>query len=43
MDEDKLRHNVATIHKKWDNAHAVLSGDVGRLDHCLSGKLKKTL
>ena len=27
MDEDELRHNIATIHKKWDNAHAVLSGD----------------
>ena len=24
MDEDDLRHNVATIHKKWDNAHACL-------------------
>ena len=27
MDEDDLRHNIMTIHKKWDNAHAVLSGD----------------
>ena len=42
MDEDDLRHNVATIHKKWDNAHAVLSGDgLGALGPIFIGKIKK--
>ena len=42
MDEDDLRHNVATIHKKWDNAHAVLSGDgLGALGPLFIGKIKK--
>ena len=42
MDEDDLRHNVATIHKKWDNAHAVLSGDgLGALGPLYIGKIKK--
>ena len=42
MDGDDLRHNVATIHKKWDNAHAVLSGDgLGALGPIFIGKIKK--
>jgi len=42
MDEDDLRHNIATIHKKWDNAHAVLSGDgLGALGPIFIGKIKK--
>ena len=42
MDEDDLRHNVVTIHKKWDNAHAVLSGDgLGALGPIFIGKIKK--
>ncbi len=42
MDEDDLRHNVITIHKKWDNAHAVLSGDgLGALGPIFIGKIKK--
>ena len=42
MDEDDLRHNVATIHKKWDNAHAVLAGDgLGALGPIFIGKIKK--
>ena len=42
MDEDKLRHNVTTIHEKWDNAHAVLSGDgLGALGPLFIGKIKK--
>ena len=42
MDEDDLRHNVATIHKKWDNAHAVLSGDgLGALGPLFIGKIQK--
>jgi len=41
MDEDVLRHNVATIHEKWDNAHAVLSGDgLGALGPIYIGKIK---
>ena len=41
MDEDSLRHNVATIHEKWDNAHAVLSGDgLGALGPIYIGKIK---
>ena len=27
MDEDKLRHGIKTIHEKWDNSIAILSGD----------------
>lgn len=42
MDGDELRHNVATIHNKWDNAHAVLSGDgLGALGPIYIGKIKK--
>ena len=42
MDGDDLRHNVPTIHKKWDNAHAVLSGDgLGALGPIFIGKIKK--
>jgi len=42
MDEDELRHNVVTIHKKWDNAHAVLAGDgLGALGPLFIGKIKK--
>jgi|TARA_B100001093_G_scaffold515104_1_gene590665 geranylgeranyl pyrophosphate synthase len=42
MDEDDLRHNVTTIHKKWDNAHAVLSGDgLGALGPLFIGKIQK--
>jgi geranylgeranyl pyrophosphate synthase len=42
MDGDDLRHNVATIHQKWDNAHAVLSGDgLGALGPIFIGKIKK--
>jgi geranylgeranyl pyrophosphate synthase len=42
MDGDDLRHNVLTIHKKWDNAHAVLSGDgLGALGPIFIGKIKK--
>ena len=42
MDGDDLRHNVATIHKKWDNAHAVLSGDgLGALGPIFIGKIRK--
>jgi len=42
MDEDDLRHNVKTIHKKWDNAHAVLSGDgLGALGPLFIGKIEK--
>lgn len=42
MDEDDLRHNVKTIHKKWDNAHAVLSGDgLGALGPLYIGKIQK--
>jgi len=42
MDEDDLRHNVVTIHKKWDNAHAVLSGDgLGALGPIFVGKIEK--
>ncbi len=42
MDEDDLRHNVTTIHKKWDNAHAVLSGDgLGALGPLFIGKIRK--
>jgi geranylgeranyl pyrophosphate synthase len=42
MDEDELRHNVTTIHEKWDNAHAVLSGDgLGALGPLFIGKIKK--
>ena len=42
MDEDDLRHNIVTIHKKWDNAHAVLSGDgLGALGPIFIGKIKK--
>ena len=42
MDEDDLRHNVTTIHKKWDNAHAVLSGDgLGALGPLYIGKIRK--
>ena len=42
MDGDDLRHNVVTIHKKWDNAHAVLSGDgLGALGPIFIGKIKK--
>ncbi len=42
MDEDDLRHNVVTIHKKWDNAHAVLAGDgLGALGPLFIGKIKK--
>lgn len=42
MDEDDLRHNVVTIHKKWDNAHAVLAGDgLGALGPIFIGKIKK--
>ena len=42
MDEDDLRHNVTTIHKKWDNAHAVLSGDgLGALGPLYIGKIQK--
>ena len=41
MDEDELRHNIATIHKKWDNAHAVLSGDgLGALGPIFIAKIK---
>ena len=41
MDEDVLRHNVTTIHEKWDNAHAVLSGDgLGALGPIYIGKIK---
>lgn len=41
MDEDILRHNVTTIHEKWDNAHAVLSGDgLGALGPIYIGKIK---
>lgn len=43
MDGDDLRHNVPTIHKKWDNAHAVLSGDgLGALGPIFIGKIKKS-
>mgnify|MGYP001231907008 FL=1 len=42
MDEDELRHNVETIHQKWDNAHAVLAGDgLGALGPIFIGKIKK--
>jgi geranylgeranyl pyrophosphate synthase len=42
MDKDELRHNVTTIHEKWDNAHAVLSGDgLGALGPLFIGKIKK--
>jgi geranylgeranyl pyrophosphate synthase len=42
MDEDDLRHNITTIHKKWDNAHAVLSGDgLGALGPLYIGKIQK--
>ena len=42
MDEDTLRHNVETIHEKWDNAHAVLAGDgLGALGPIFIGKIKK--
>jgi geranylgeranyl pyrophosphate synthase len=42
MDEDDLRHNTITIHKKWDNAHAVLSGDgLGALGPLFIGKIQK--
>jgi len=42
MDGDDLRHNIPTIHKKWDNAHAVLSGDgLGALGPIFIGKIKK--
>ena len=42
MDEDELRHNVTTIHEKWDNAHAVLSGDgLGALGPLFIGKIQK--
>ena len=42
MDGDDLRHNVATIHKKWDNARAVLAGDgLGSLGPIFIGKIKK--
>ena len=42
MDEDDLRHNVTTIHKKWDNAHAILAGDgLGALGPIFIGKIKK--
>ena len=42
MDGDDLRHNLPTIHKKWDNAHAVLSGDgLGALGPIFIGKIKK--
>ena len=27
MDGDELRHNKLTIHKKWNNSVAILSGD----------------
>ena len=27
MDGDKLRHGIKTIHEKWDNSIAILSGD----------------
>ena len=41
MDEDTLRHNVTTIHEKWDNAHAILSGDgLGALGPIYIGKIK---
>ena len=42
MDEDDLRHNITTIHKKWDNAHAVLSGDgLGALGPLYIGRIQK--
>ncbi len=42
MDGDDLRHNIPTIHKKWDNAHAVLSGDgLGALGPIFIAKIKK--
>ena len=42
MDGDDLRHNVATIHRKWDNARAVLAGDgLGSLGPIFIGKIKK--
>jgi len=42
MDEDDLRHNITTIQKKWDNAHAVLSGDgLGALGPLYIGKIQK--
>ena len=42
MDGDDLRHNVATIHEKWDNARAVLAGDgLGSLGPIFIGKIKK--
>ena len=28
MDNDSLRHGKKTVHNKWDNAHAILSGDM---------------
>ncbi|HIC83509.1 MAG TPA: polyprenyl synthetase family protein, partial [Candidatus Marinimicrobia bacterium] len=41
MDEDTLRHNVTTIHEKWDNAHAILSGDgLGALGPIYISKIK---
>jgi len=42
MDEDDLRHNQETIHKKWDNASAVLSGDgLGALGPIYISKIEK--
>ena len=28
MDNDSIRHGRQTVHKKWDEAHAILSGDM---------------
>ena len=28
MDNDSIRHGKQTVHKKWDDAHAILSGDM---------------
>ena len=28
IDNDSIRHGTQTVHKTWDEAHAILSGDM---------------